>query len=38
MNKDLKYPLQVGKSRIAGKGAFALLTIPAKSKLGNMGG
>ncbi|MFC0773584.1 SET domain-containing protein [Terrimonas alba] len=38
MNKDLNYPLQVSKSRIAGKGAFALKAIPAKKKLGNMGG
>ena len=38
MNKDLNYPLQIGKSSIAGKGAFALKAIPAKRKLGNMGG
>ncbi len=38
MNKELNYPLQVGKSRIAGQGAFTLVTIPAKTKLGNMGG
>ena len=38
MNKELNYPLQVGKSKIAGKGAFALQPIPAKRKLGNMGG
>ena len=38
MNKDLNYPLKVSKSRIAGKGAFALKAIPAKKKLGNMGG
>jgi len=38
MNKELKYPLQVAKSKIAGKGAFALQSIPAKRKLGNMGG
>jgi uncharacterized protein len=38
MNKDLNYPLQIGKSSIAGKGAFALTAIPAKRKLGNMGG
>ena len=38
MNKDLNYPLQIGKSSIAGKGAFALKAIPAKKKLGNMGG
>jgi len=38
MNKELKYPLQVSKSKIAGRGAFALQAIPAKRKLGNMGG
>jgi uncharacterized protein len=38
MNKELNYPLQVSKSKIAGKGAFALKAIPAKRKLGNMGG
>jgi SET domain-containing protein len=38
MNKNLNYPLQVAKSRIAGKGAFALKSIPAKKKLGDMGG
>lgn len=38
MNKDLRYPLEVGKSKIAGKGAFALKPIPAKRKLGNMSG
>jgi len=38
MNKELNYPLQVGKSSIVGKGAFALKAIPAKKKLGNMGG
>lgn len=38
MNKELNYPLQVSKSNIAGKGAFALKPIPAKKKLGNMGG
>jgi len=38
MHKELNYPLQVNKSSIAGKGAFALKAIPAKKKLGNMGG
>lgn len=38
MSKELNYPLQVSKSNIAGKGAFALNAIPAKKKLGNMGG
>lgn len=36
--KDLNYPLQVKKSRIAGKGAYAIKAIPSKRKLGNMGG
>ncbi len=38
MNKELNYPLQIAKSRIAGKGAFAIKPIPEKKKLGNMGG
>ena len=38
MDKDLNFPLQVSRSRIAGRGAFALKTIPAKRKLGNMAG
>ena len=38
MNKELNYPLQVSKSKIAGKGAFSLKSIPGKRKLGNMGG
>lgn len=38
MNKDLNFPLQVAKSKIAGTGAFAMKAIPAKRKLGNMGG
>ena len=38
MNKELNYPLAIRKSKIAGKGAFALQPIPAKRKLGNMGG
>ena len=38
MNKGLNYPLQISKSKIAGKGAFSLKSIPAKRKLGNMGG
>jgi SET domain-containing protein len=38
MSKELKYQLQVGKSRIAGKGAFAMQSIKPKRKLGNMGG
>jgi SET domain-containing protein len=38
MNEDLHFPLRVGKSRIAGKGAFTLEPVPARKKLGNMGG
>jgi SET domain-containing protein len=38
MRNDLNYRLKVTKSAIAGKGAFALEKIPAKRKLGNMGG
>ena len=38
MNIELNYPLAVNKSKIAGNGAFALKAIPAKKKLGNMGG
>ena len=34
----LHFPLSVRKSRIAGKGAYAEKAIPARSKLGNMGG
>ncbi|MFT3675557.1 MAG: SET domain-containing protein [Chitinophagaceae bacterium] len=36
--KELNFPLQIRKSRIAGKGAFANKAIPARRKLGNMGG
>lgn len=35
---ELNFPLKVGKSRIAGRGAFAMKDIPARRKLGNMGG
>lgn len=38
MLKTLKYPLRIAKSLIAGRGAFAVADIPAKKKLGNMGG
>ncbi len=38
MHTELNYPLLVNKSNIAGKGAFALKPIPAKKKLGNLGG
>lgn len=36
--EPLRYPLRVAKSRIAGLGAFAQQSIPARKKLGNMGG
>jgi uncharacterized protein len=36
--KDINYPLEVKKSTIAGQGAYAQKAIPAKRKLGNMGG
>lgn len=36
--KELNFPLQIRKSGIAGKGAFANKAIPARRKLGNMGG
>jgi hypothetical protein len=32
------YPLRIFKSRIAGKGAFAIQTIPARRKIGDLGG
>ncbi len=35
---SLIYSLKVKKSKVAGKGAFALQTIPPKRKLGNMAG
>lgn len=38
ISDQLKYPLSVRKSGIAGKGAFALVSIPPRRKLGNMGG
>jgi SET domain-containing protein len=38
MQHQLKFPLKVKKSGIAGQGAFAARFIPAKRKLGNMGG
>ena len=34
----LNYPIEVKKSKVAGKGAFAQKAIPAKRKLGNMAG
>ncbi len=38
MKNELNFPLQIDKSKIAGKGAFAIKLIPAKRKLGNMAG
>lgn len=35
---NLIYPIKVKKSTIAGKGAFAITKIPARSKIGNMTG
>lgn len=35
---SLHFTLKVKKSKVAGKGAFALEDIPAKKKLGNMSG
>lgn len=32
------YPLRIAKSRIAGKGAYALSVIPARRKIGDLGG
>jgi SET domain-containing protein len=34
----INFPLEVKASRIDGKGAYALKPIPARRKLGNMGG
>ncbi len=32
------YPVKVAKSKIAGKGAYALQSIPARRKIGDLGG
>lgn len=32
------YPVRVAKSKIAGKGAYALQRIPARKKIGDLGG
>lgn len=32
------YPVKVAKSKIAGKGAYALQQIPARKKIGDLGG
>lgn len=34
----IHYPVKIAKSKIAGKGAFALGPIPAKRKIGDLGG
>lgn len=34
----IHYPVKVAKSRIAGKGAYALQAIPARKKIGDLGG
>jgi len=34
----ITYPVRVAKSRIAGKGAYALQRIPARRKIGDLGG
>ena len=34
----MKFPIEVKKSKVAGKGAFALKAVPARKKLGNMAG
>lgn len=34
----IHYPVRIAKSSIAGKGAFALQRIPAKRKIGDLGG
>lgn len=35
---QITYPVKVGKSKIAGKGAYALQGIPARKKIGDLGG
>jgi SET domain-containing protein len=32
------YPVKIAKSKIAGKGAYALQNIPARKKIGDLGG
>ncbi|HRX94567.1 MAG TPA: SET domain-containing protein, partial [Chitinophagaceae bacterium] len=32
------YPVKIAKSKIAGKGAYALQRIPARKKIGDLGG
>lgn len=34
----VNYPVKVAKSNIAGKGAYALQNIPARKKIGDLGG
>jgi len=35
---SIYYPVKIAKSKIAGKGAYALEHIPAKKKIGDLGG
>lgn len=35
---QIHYPVKVAKSNIAGKGAYALQRIPARKKIGDLGG
>jgi len=35
---SIHYPVKIAKSKIAGKGAYALQRIPAKRKIGDLGG
>lgn len=34
----ISYPLKIARSRIAGKGAYAVQRIPARKKIGDLGG
>lgn len=34
----IHYPVKIAKSKIAGKGAYALQNIPARKKIGDLGG
>ncbi len=37
-NYYINYPVKIAKSKIAGNGAFALQNIPARKKIGDLGG
>ncbi len=37
-NYKIRYPVKVAKSKIAGKGAYAMQNIPARKKIGDLGG